>query len=318
MDRSYEYISAIAQHGGLAKAAEKLFITPSALSKYLLRMEEEYGVPLFDRVGKRMALTYAGERFLAWREQIDLLEKDMRAEFDDLSHANAGVVRVGIQLSDSNILATRVLPSFLKRFPQIHVEIFEESTRKLISLLEDCQLDFAILPEVKCSDNLEKEVLAFNYPALIVRRDSALISKAIPLHDFPHPWIDYDNLQEEVFVLPHEDAPIYHVFESFCLECGFEPNVVLRSKNMRTQVNCVRQGIGVLCSLDHAIASNFDMGELAMLSFGSPAKPDELILAHNRYHYLSEPAKYMMDQFRQVNRDLEKQFRQWGRESAAR
>ena len=64
MDKGIEYILEVARCGGITKAAENLFITPSALSKFVQAREAELQVKLFHRVGKRFVLTQAGEYYV--------------------------------------------------------------------------------------------------------------------------------------------------------------------------------------------------------------------------------------------------------------
>ena len=62
--RDYEYIVAIAEKGGISKAADHLFITQSALTKFLQRTEQKLGMELFVRKGKQFLLTEAGQRYV--------------------------------------------------------------------------------------------------------------------------------------------------------------------------------------------------------------------------------------------------------------
>lgn len=64
MDRSIEYILEVARCGGISKAARNLFITPSALSKFVIQKEEDLGVQIFHREGNKFTLTYPGERYV--------------------------------------------------------------------------------------------------------------------------------------------------------------------------------------------------------------------------------------------------------------
>ena len=77
MERQYMYIRAIAEQGSILKAAERMYVTPSALSKHVQKMESALGVKLFDRVGKRFVLTYPGERYLYWQERMLALRENM-------------------------------------------------------------------------------------------------------------------------------------------------------------------------------------------------------------------------------------------------
>jgi len=314
MVNEYEYISMIARCGSLVKAAEKLYITSSALSKYLLKVEEEHGLSLFDRMGKRMVLTHAGERYLHWQEQIHLMQEDMHAELRDLSRNDSGLVRLGLQMSDSGLMAKHILPLFCQRYPNVRLEVHEDYSQRLISMVEDSLLDFAILPFTAALDRKRDLIctrLASNYPVLLVNRNNPLTGLSEQKTGFPHPWIDYRCLKDEKFILPHSDAPIHTIFERLKAECGFEPQVLIHAKNMRTHVNCVRQGLGICPTLDFAISSNFAMDELALLSFGSPSEPDITVTIHNKGHYLTEPVLHLMRLFRKVVTSFEQDLREW-------
>ena len=68
MDRNVEYILEVARCGGITRAAENLFITPSALSKYVIALEDQLQVKLFHRIGKSFVPTKAGEYYIRrWR-----------------------------------------------------------------------------------------------------------------------------------------------------------------------------------------------------------------------------------------------------------
>ena len=64
MDKNVQYILEVAKCGGITKAANNLYITPSALSKFVQAREEELNVQLFHRIGKRFVLTAAGEYYV--------------------------------------------------------------------------------------------------------------------------------------------------------------------------------------------------------------------------------------------------------------
>ena len=71
--RASQYIQTLAQFGSITRAAGHLYITPSALSRYISTVEKEVGTQLFSRIGNHFVLTYAGERYVEWCRQYDAL-----------------------------------------------------------------------------------------------------------------------------------------------------------------------------------------------------------------------------------------------------
>lgn len=88
MDKTIEYILEVARCGGIAKAARNLYITPSALSKYIIQKEEDLGGRLFNRIGNKFTLTYPGERYVEMLKE--LREKQEEAVTVTRRQAEAG------------------------------------------------------------------------------------------------------------------------------------------------------------------------------------------------------------------------------------
>ena len=99
MDKTVEYVLEVARCGGIAKAARNLYITPSALSKFIIQKEEEIGVRIFNREGNKFSLTFPGERYVEMLKEEAALQEKMRTEMARLADLFSGRMRVGFQMS---------------------------------------------------------------------------------------------------------------------------------------------------------------------------------------------------------------------------
>lgn len=86
---------------GLAGAAtsprgQQLYVSQPTLSKFLQKLEGDTGLVLFQRAGRRLELTYAGQRYLAHAERLLSQKREMDAELTDLLRADTGVLHVGM------------------------------------------------------------------------------------------------------------------------------------------------------------------------------------------------------------------------------
>ena len=88
--REQKYVCALADCGNLTRAAEKLYISQPALSIYIANLEKNMGIPLFERNGKKFALTYAGERYVERARKMLKLEREFNDELIDLIRERAG------------------------------------------------------------------------------------------------------------------------------------------------------------------------------------------------------------------------------------
>ena len=94
--RDYTYVQMIAQYKTFSRAADALYISQPSLSKFLQKLEEELGTPLFKRVNKQMYPTYAGERFLETGQSIFALQNRL-----DRTSARSPAMRPGRSASPS-------------------------------------------------------------------------------------------------------------------------------------------------------------------------------------------------------------------------
>ena len=125
-------------------AARELFITQSTLSLSIKQLETELGMPLFDRVGKKVYLTEAGQDFLTCaRKAIGEVAYGVQ-HLQEMRHSYAGKIKIGVIYSLFPLLNICVL-KFTKAFPQAELSIvYSHSVLELVDLISTNKLDFAL------------------------------------------------------------------------------------------------------------------------------------------------------------------------------
>lgn len=109
----------VAECGSFSSAAERLFITQPAISKRVAALEEDLGIALFDRLGKSIQLTEAGEKFLVSSRRI---LDDMNTSREEI-HSLSACVSGRLRLATSHHIGIHRLPPILKAFTQAHPEV---------------------------------------------------------------------------------------------------------------------------------------------------------------------------------------------------
>ena len=128
--------------GGFAQAAERLGRTPAAISLQMKRLQDELGIPLFRKNGRRLSLTEAGETTLGYARRILLLNDEL---VDTMQGASlAGIVRIGCPQDFAFILPS-VLSQFAALYPRMQVELRIEGNAALADAVERSQLDLALV-----------------------------------------------------------------------------------------------------------------------------------------------------------------------------
>lgn len=143
--KQIEYILKIAEEQNITHAAEKLFITQSALNQQLLKLEKELGTPLFYRSRTDWHPTPAGEIYLNAAKDILLIKKNAYNQIHDLCEAQKGHITLGFTPGRGIAMFTSVYPKFHNICPRIEVEPIERSVRDQHPLLLSGELDLGFM-----------------------------------------------------------------------------------------------------------------------------------------------------------------------------
>jgi DNA-binding transcriptional LysR family regulator len=142
--RTSRYFAAIAQHNSIRDAAGALNVAQSALSRQILKLEEMYGVALFERHPRGVALTAAGEVYLRYaRDQIAQAEH-MRAEFHALNGVHRGTIRISAIESLTRSLLPRVIAAFREQHPGVGFDVKMDGSEHIIEAVREIDTDIGI------------------------------------------------------------------------------------------------------------------------------------------------------------------------------
>jgi len=94
-----EYVMAIAEEKSFSKAAKKLYISQPSLSQYIMRLEEQIGIKIFDRTTNPLILTFAGEKYLEAAKNILILNNQLKRVLVDIADSKKGRLTIGIPVS---------------------------------------------------------------------------------------------------------------------------------------------------------------------------------------------------------------------------
>lgn len=144
--RQLQYLLILAQCRNMTRAAEKLYISQSALSHYVKNVEEELGVQLFDRSTSPMSLTYAGQCYMESARRILAEEERLSKELRDITLHMTGKLTLGSSRDRASYMMPRILPAFSSRYPGIETEVYTASGKELLDALRSGRVDMVLLP----------------------------------------------------------------------------------------------------------------------------------------------------------------------------
>lgn len=139
------HLVGLAQAGSFAQAARLLFLTQPALSRSIQALEDELGAPLFDRLGRRIALTPLGQEVLERARRLVSEAEALKQVSQGLQAGLIGRLRVGLSSAPGVLLSRPFLAHMARHHPRLQVEISRGNTSVLIDALREQRLDAAVV-----------------------------------------------------------------------------------------------------------------------------------------------------------------------------
>lgn len=154
-----EYLLAVANCGSFSQAAEHCFVTQPSLSMQVKSLEEELGVVLLDRSKKPVVPTEAGEVVLEQVRETLRSFNYIREAVHELKGETAGKLRLGVIPTIAPYLMHRFMPTFVKEYPKVELEISEMKTADIVEALKRDQLDAALVAGGTCGEGIQEHDL---------------------------------------------------------------------------------------------------------------------------------------------------------------
>ena len=275
-----KYFQVVAQLEHMTRAAEKLYIAQPSLSQSIARLEDELGVPLFDRQGRRIHLNPFGRAFLKRVERIFLELEEGKREVADL----AGLERGSIALA---VASTQPLPEllsgFLARYPRVRFRLFQQqSLATVVQQLERGEIDLCISsapieqPEITWVPLLTEEIF------LLVHAEHPLAGRGS---------IRLVEAADEPFISLKAGNGLRDLMDGLCKQAGFVPNIAFEGDETATVRGLVTAGLGVSFVAIQSLQSWPTDQPFALLHIEEPVCQRTIGLAWLEDRYLSEATR---------------------------
>ncbi len=239
--RQLEYFLAVASELNFTRAAEKLYVSQTAVTKQIQSLELQLGVPLFERTKKKVILTAAGNVFQ--REASNLLEhwKTSMEKVKMASNGVTGSLKIGFSTGSGRTKVGRYMRTFVSRYPNIGLTFENGAPTELIRKLRAEELDLAFCP---LFDSKKYEGIEFRkvdeHGLVVVMPTGSVLS----YHDSIH---RSELLQERLILACSENSSLgedQFIVEPFIRE-GLHPNIVAKNENVETVLFMVSANIGI-------------------------------------------------------------------------
>lgn len=229
--RHIKYFLAVAKHQSFTQAAASLYVSQPALSQQIKQLEETLGAPLFDRSGRRVTLTHAGEVYARYAHKVlQDLEEGQRA-IHDVQNLSRGALRIAITPTFTTYLIGPLISAFHERYPNVTLSVQEMSQEQMEKQLLDAEFDVGIaFAEVKSAE-IDAQTLLIETLALVVNKTHPLAT---------YQAIDVQTLSEQELVLLSHEIVTRGQIERYWRQHDIQPKVLMEANSLSAVIEIVR------------------------------------------------------------------------------
>jgi DNA-binding transcriptional LysR family regulator len=250
----------LAEMKSFSRAAEAKFITQSAMSHLIKNLEDDMGTKLINRHPKTISLTPAGKVFYEHAKSI----LDLYRSMEDDVYSTVGKVKGTLYIGASPTVATYLLSQafygFLKKYPEVSIEVSVSKTEKIIDILNEGAIDIGMVEGNIKDTTVFSEVIAEDEIVLIASDDNPLSGEKS---------IRPGSLITQPFIMPEKGSGLREFIDTFLQTNSIDPKDIKVSMiigNPELIIQMVQAGIGISLASKWAVFRAVKEGSVKILS----------------------------------------------------
>jgi DNA-binding transcriptional LysR family regulator len=229
---------AVARHLNFTRAAEELLLTQPAVTQQIKALEDEYGVPLFDRSRGRISLTAEGAALLPYAERLKGLSDEAYEVVTSTSASHSGTLALGASQTIGQYLLPNFVAGFLREHPRVSVTAISGNTDAMLEALAEQRIQLALIEGPGLRKDLHVEPFMADQMVLVVPAS----------HEWAGEQIDADDLRQAPLLMREFGSGSRRVVENALAKAG------IKKKDLRTVIeldstegllSAVEAGLGV-------------------------------------------------------------------------
>ncbi len=283
--RHLKIYQAICESGyNTTKAAERLHMTQPAVSLALRELEQHYGVTLFDRMGRRLKITEAGQRFGEYASHIIALFEDMEKGMRNWD--SFGLLRVGASITIGSQFLPEYVRAFCSRYPGTEVRATVEPSNRLEQKVLNNELDFALIEGIPGMTAFIAEEYMEDHLTVICPADGVFSQGQ---------EISAEEFRKQKFLLRERGSGTREVFERAIGQEGFSVTPLWEATSTTALVNAVINGLGISVLPYRMVVRALERGIVVAVRVKGMTFRRKFYVIYHREKFLTTSAKNFID-----------------------
>lgn len=285
--RQLRVLAAVVRTGSVTAAAQKLNVSPPAITLQMQLLQDQAGLPLVNRTAAGTTATDAGAEILRAIDQIETILGDCSETLAAIAGSRQGTVSVGI-ISTAKYFAPRLLGEFVRAHPGLELRLAIGNRADMIDGLQRNEIDIAVMGRPPDELDVEMAVIGDHPHVIIAEPGHPLAKKRL---------IRPAQLAGERFLIREPGSGTRDLTERFFADAGISPVIGMQISSNETIKQAVIAGLGIAFISAHTIDSSLDTGSLAILHVEGLPIIREWFVVHLRQRRLMPAVKAIRDFF---------------------
>jgi DNA-binding transcriptional LysR family regulator len=252
------YFQTVAKHKSFTKASEELNLTQPALSRSMIRLEEEIGVPLLERKSRGVVLNQYGKVFLKSTNQLLSELKEAKQTIHDMVDPHHGTISLAFIQTLGSSFVPDLISEFQKEFPNIQFQLSQNISSKILKEIAAANIDIGFCSPLEQNENLCSIPVLSEELFLIVPVSHRLAGKE---------RVNLSEVADDPFIFFKPQTALHDLIENLCKEAGFVPRKVFEGYEERTVSDLVGANLGVAIV---PYIQNHDESKISIIRVQSP------------------------------------------------
>lgn len=243
-NKALKYILAVYNCRSITRAAEELFLSQPALTKYLQNVEQKLGFKLFSRCGHGIIPTWECETIIERAREISSLENRLQGDIINMKHEHMGRLRFALPIFRGPHIVPRIVPAFHEKYPNVELKIIESAAQSFERLLLNGAVDFAITNAASARSEIKTEIIRHYDFYLAAQKDHELIEKGLIRNGPDRGKVDIRAFAGEEFILQTPRQLTRQFADTVFSQAQIKPKILLEMQSIETAALLVAQGCG--------------------------------------------------------------------------
>ena len=287
--RGLEVFLSVAKHLNFTRAGEEVHLSQPSVSVRIRQLERDLGSKLFEQLGKRIALTEAGQLLLPYAIRVMAAMDDALHAIDELKGLERGSVRIGASTTPGMYLIPRTIAQFKQQYPKIDVHLAVKDTRQIEEGVIRNEFDFGFVGGHLAGDEVDVLTWIIDHLVLVVPSNHVLARKKL---------VKIADLRKESFILREPGSATRAAVVNHLQKSDLKVETVMEMENPESVKKAVQSGLGIAFISKFAVETELKAKSLVAVRVKGLDINRELKIVYRKDKHLGRAAQTFIEMAR--------------------